>query len=405
MPKLGLTMTEGMIAEWLVGPGDQVNVGDVMFVVETDKVATEIVSDDEGIVGEILVQVGETVPVGAVIGTWTGPAQGIQEEPESNQDDRDANLISNSPDESQQTSHQPLSEERVVATPLARRIATEFSVDLERVEGRGPNQRIRAQDVRDYVDEQHKSSDKQQQTLPEFKKSVSKVQNTVVVPASNLIKVMAQRMVEAKQVPHFYLSAEAEVSELLVLRERLNQDDSYLKLTLNHFVIAAVARALELVPQQNRIWTEEGIVEYQQIDIGVAVSTDKGLMAPVLHDLGGRSLDAIASESNEVIGRVREGQAQRNDMEGGAITISNAGMFNVTYMTPIINPPHSAIVGVGSIREVFRPDEQGVPCLKKEMGLVLAADHRLHDGATGLVFLNCVIDLLQNPYKLLRTAN
>ncbi|MFQ6684648.1 2-oxo acid dehydrogenase subunit E2, partial [Bordetella pertussis] len=123
---------------------------------------------------------------------------------------------------------------------------------------------------------------------------------------------------------------------------------------------------------------------------------------PVLHGLDHASLDDIAAQSDALLGRVRAGKATREDMSGGAISISNAGMFNVTYMAPIINPPQSAILGVGSIRELFRPDEQGAPALRREMGLVLAADHRLHDGASALAFLNHVIDLLQDPYRLLR---
>ncbi|XHK22434.1 2-oxo acid dehydrogenase subunit E2 [Bordetella pertussis] len=258
MPKLGLTMTEGMLIEWSVTSGAEVKAGDSLFVVETDKVANEIVAQADGTLAEILVAAGETVPVGTVVARWTGPGQG------------------------------------------------------------------------------------------------------------------ADDMADAP------------------------------RLTLNHFVIAAVARALAAMPHQNRIWNDDHIVQFQGIDVGVAVSTERGLMAPVLHGLDHASLDDIAAQSDALLGRVRAGKATREDMSGGAISISNTGMFNVTYMAPIINPPQSAILGVGSIRELFRPDEQGAPALRREMGLVLAADHRLHDGASALAFLNHVIDLLQDPYRLLR---
>ncbi|MCD0501895.1 2-oxo acid dehydrogenase subunit E2 [Bordetella petrii] len=217
-----------------------------------------------------------------------------------------------------------------------------------------------------------------------------------------LVQSMARRMTQAKQVPHFYLAAEAEVSELQDLRRRLNEQPGASRLTLNHFVIAAVARALHALPYQNRIWLDDQIVQFDAIDVGVAVSTERGLMAPVLHGLGAASLDDIAGQSDALLERVRGGRATREDMSGGAISVSNAGMFNVTYMTPIINPPQSAILGVGSIRQVFRPDDRGAPALKREMGLVLAADHRLHDGASALKFLNYIIELLQDPYRLLR---
>jgi pyruvate dehydrogenase E2 component (dihydrolipoamide acetyltransferase) len=213
-------------------------------------------------------------------------------------------------------------------------------------------------------------------------------------------------MVEAKQqVPHFYLSSEAEISELLSLRERLNADEGALRLTLNHFLIAAVARALAEQPSQNRIWRDGEIIEFSTLDVGVAVSTERGLIAPVVHDLAGRSLDEIGRIANVTVGRARDGRSTREDLQGGAITISNAGMFDVTYMTSIINPPQSAILGVGSVRELFRPGPDGAPALRREMGLVYAGDHRIHDGVSGLKFLNRVIALLQDPYCLLRSIN
>ena len=222
-------------------------------------------------------------------------------------------------------------------------------------------------------------------------------------PASGLVQAMARRMVEAKQqVPHFYLAAEAEVTELLDLRGQLNAQEGYDKLTLNHMVLAAVVRALEVTPEHNRIFLDNQIVQFQDVDVGMAVSTDRGLMAPVIKDLAGCNVDEIAGRARSLQQRVVEGSAGRDDMQGGAITVSNGGMFNVSYMTPIINPPQSAILGVGSIREVFRPDDNGQPALRREMGLVLAADHRLHDGAGALVFLNRIIDALQQPHRLLR---
>lgn len=400
MPKLGLTMTEGLLAEWSVASGDSVKAGDALFIVETDKVANEILADADGVMGEILVQAGDTVPVGAVVARWTGPGQGIG----SKSSAVVAPTIQSAPLAAEvQEDILPYTAvvgARVVATPFARRLAREHGIDLGLIAGSGPSGRIKAADVR-FASKTTSSAPVEQyshQHSTPVPTSVAQSQ-----PASGLVQAMARRMTEAKQVPHFYLSAEAEISELLLLRERLNAEEGGAKLTLNHFIIAAVARALEGMPQQNCIWSDGHVVQFSGIDIGLAVSTDRGLMAPVLHDLAGCSLDGIAVRSGELIARVREGKGSREDMSGGAITISNAGMFNVTYMTPIINPPQSAILGVGSIREVFRPDADGAPTLKREMGLVLAADHRLHDGVSALKFLNYVIDLLQAPYRLLRS--
>ncbi|CAB5515890.1 Dihydrolipoyllysine-residue succinyltransferase component of 2-oxoglutarate dehydrogenase complex [Achromobacter anxifer] len=401
MPKLGLTMTEGMLIEWSVVAGDQVKAGDPLFVVETDKVANEIAAEADGLIGEILVAAGETVPVGAVVARWTGPGQQGGLEPQA----LAAGEADPAPEAEAKTSAEPESASaatgRIVATPLARRLARELDVDLAGVGGTGPGGRIKAADVR-----QAQASARAAPTraaVAATAPAAPAAEDAQRIAASGLVQTMARRMTQAKQVPHFYLAAEAEVSELLALRSRLNGQPDAPRLTLNHFVIAAVARALEALPQQNRIWNDDHIVQFQDIDVGVAVTTERGLMAPVLHGLAGVALDGIARRSDALLERARTGNATRDDMSGGAISISNAGMFNVTYMTPIINPPQSAILGVGSIREVFRPDAQGAPALRREMGLVLAADHRLHDGAGALKFLNHVIELLQDPYRLLRT--
>lgn len=393
MPKLGLTMTEGMLIEWSVAAGDQVKAGDPLFVVETDKVANEIAAEADGLIGEILVQAGETVPVGAVVARWTGPGQRAEESGFAVTNEATVTAMPAAP---ASVEPPPAAGGRKAATPLARRLARELGVDLAKVGGTGPGGRIKAADVR-------QASEPSARPENAAERTVAATDCGQRVSASGLVQSMARRMTQAKQVPHFYLSAEAEVSELLALRGRLNGQSDAPRLTLNHFVIAAVARALAALPQQNRIWNDDHIVQFQDIDVGVAVTTERGLMAPVLHGLAGATLDGIARQSDALLERVRSGNATREDMSGGAISISNAGMFNVTYMTPIINPPQSAILGVGSIREIFRPDSQGAPALRREMGLVLAADHRLHDGAGALKFLNHVIELLQDPYRLLRT--
>lgn len=412
MPKLGLTMTEGMLVEWSVSAGDQVRMGASLFVVETDKVATEIEAPADGVMGDIIVQAGETVPVGTVVARWTGPGQGIEASAEASppaipqpqatggaQDGAHATTAPGSETESDDgVGSIANGGPRIVATPLARRMATEMGLSLTSVKGTGPKGRIKAGDVRAIQNTRLSNEgtpDKPRDREPEAAAAQQ-------IKPSALVQSMAARMVQAKQVPHFYLSVEAEVSQLLALRRRLNQHSTCLKLTLNHFLIAAVARALQMCPGQNRIWKDDGILKLNRIDVGIAVATERGLTAPVLHGLDGATLDDIAAQANALIERTRSGKAVRADMEGGAISISNAGMYNVTYMTPIINPPQSAILGVGSIREVFRPDEQGAPALKREMGLVLAADHRLHDGTSALEFLNCIVDLLQDPYQLLR---
>lgn len=408
MPKLGLTMTEGNLAEWSVQKGQQIKSGDLMFVVETDKVATEILAPSDGRIEEILVPQGETVRVGTPVARWTGVGQASALGEEANGGE-DHGTVSDQKagDTTTPAQHVELAwqnSKRVVATPLARKLARQEGLALQQLVGTGPGGRIKAADVRAFIKEGLASGIQQPSTDVSSTEAPSATRHSA--PASAMVQAMARRMVEAKQqTPHFYLSSEAEVSELLLLREQLNRDGTGVKLTVNHFLIAAVAHALKLCPWQNRIWANNDIITFESVDIGLAVSTEKGLMAPILQGLSGCSLDRIAERANALIDRVRAGQVRQNDLTGGAITISNAGMFNVTYMTPIINPPQSAILGVGSIRELFRPGVSGQPELKREMGLVLACDHRLHDGSSGLKFLNTVIDLLQNPYRLLRSIS
>jgi len=155
------------------------------------------------------------------------------------------------------------------------------------------------------------------------------------------------------------------------------------------------------MPEVNRVWTEAGILSLESADVGMAVNTDKGLLVPVLRDVGRQSLAGIADQAAALIGRAQAGRLGAPEMQGGAITVSNAGMFNVKFMTPIINPGQSMILGVGSVSQAFRPDAEGRPELRDEIGLVLAADHRMMDGVSGLAFLNRVSTYLEQPMRLL----
>lgn len=417
MPKLGLTMTEGTLVEWSVSPGESVCPGDLLFVVETDKVATDVTADAEGELREMVVQEGETVPVGTVVGYWTGPSQkapsddqpGPESEKSLKHDEGLASEITQGTDTAvTASSYEPASasaavessSQRVIATPLARRLAREHGLNLSNIQPSGETVRIKAEDVRTAIQQQNTQLTSASCDVVASRLSTNEGKRSAV---SAHVQAMGRRMVESKQqVPHFYLATEAEVSELLTLRRTLNQQPGYAKLSLNHLVLAAVVRALEVTPEQNSIFSNNDIVTLEQIDVGMAVSTEHGLFAPVLKDLEGRGLDEIADKALALQQRAQTHSLTRDDLQGGAITVSNAGMFNVSYMTPIINPPQSAILGVGSIRELFRPDVQGQPTLRREMGLVLAADHRLHDGAGALAFLNCIVEALQQPYQLLR---
>lgn len=404
MPKLGLTMTEGLVAEWMIPVGSPFKAGQGLFVVETDKVATEIAAEGDGVLTEIAVPAGQTVDVGEVLGYWQDDSQGALPEdvPEQAVDSGNEAAAPATEREAAAAPDRPgpatASAGRVPVTPLARRLARQLEVDLGTVRGSGPGGRIKADDVRAAVPQRaREQAAATARVAPECAiDSMARSRPDAVQAA------MARRLTAVKQqVPHFYLALDADVSRLLDLRAELNEDPGPVRFTLNHFIVAAVGRALREQPQANRVWDEGDILSFPGSDVGVAVSTERGLFVPMVRDAGAISLSELARRAHEQAEKARQGALDGADMSGGAITVSNAGMFNVRYMTPIINPGHSMILGVGSVSKVFRPDQEGRPVLRQEMGLVLAADHRLVDGVSGLKFLNQVVRFLEQPMKLL----
>ena len=400
VPKLGLTMSEGTLVEWLVKPGDRFEEGQTLFVIESEKAANEIAADADGVLEEITAQAGATLPCGTTIGYWNDGQAGSA----SSQEGASAALEVAAPPaapaitaSAKPTATPPDTgsagrQGRVPVTPLARRLAAERGIDLSTVKGSGPRGRIR---VRDLPQDQ---STAWAEGMPE------RGSEGALRPATAAQQTVAQRLTLSKQqIPHFYLSVEVEMSAVMALRSHVNAAQTHSRLTLNHFILAAVGHALREMPEANCIWTEEGILTLTGSDVGMAVDTDKGLLVPVLRDVGRNGLGDIAKQASDLIARANAGRLTAKEMQGGAITVSNAGMHDVTYMTSIINPGQSMILGVGSIREVFRPDEQGKPELRREMGMVLSVDHRVLDGVAALKFLKHVKQALTKPYGLLVT--
>ncbi len=326
MPKLGLTMTEGTVVEWPIAVGAAFARGAVCVVVETDKVANEIEAPEAGRLLKVLVQEGETVPVGSVLAEWEADAE----------------------QSGAQAGAGAAAAPVAAATPAA---------------AAGPE--------------------------PARRKA----------GASEL--AAARRLTAAKQnIPHFYLSTEIEVSALQVQRAKWNAGGARPKLTLTHLFLAALARTLGAQPELNRIWDEEYFVDLSGVDLGIAVNTERGLIVPVLRNADRMNLGQLATTAAGLIARARSGELSPEEVGGGAITLSNAGMFDVTYMGSIINPGQAAILGVGSERRRFRPDASGAPQLAREIGVVLSCDHRVLDGVRGLKLLNGVRERLELPAPL-----
>ena len=407
MPKLGLTMTEGSITVWKASPGDQVRTGDVLLVIETDKVSYDVESEKTGLLVEIVVPAGETVPVGTVLAriglgadddqharsNAARPAQSAPAPPPPNPSSAfpAASASPGSPPA-------PLVDSvpgsrRIAASPLARKRAAAAGLSLSAIAGTGPRGRIKASDVETAT----RAAAPERATAPGGARAGTRRRRPSPAQA-----VMARRLAEVKNaVPHFYLAAEAEVSALQLLRAAPRQDQGRPRATLTTFIVAAVARALTAIPEANTVWVEGELVTYGDADVGIAVHSPQGLYVPILRDAGRKPIELIAHESQALAERARRGELAADEMAGGAMTVSNAGTRNVTYMTPIIAPGQSAILGVGSLRKVFRPDAEGRPALRQELGLVLAADHRVFDGVSALQVLGRIIEYLESPERLL----
>lgn len=452
MPKLGLTMTEGLVAEWMVAEGATFRTGDVLYLVETEKVVNEVLAEQDGVLLQTLVPAGDTVPVGTPIAQWDDapgasgaaaagvPAQAPTEAiahvaassragsaatvasapipasaPASNPGSNPATAAAGAPATARAT--------RIVSTPLARRLARLHGVDLARVTGSGPRGRIKADDVLAARAQPPGIAAARDRLVPGAPGPAPSAPGATAPAAvatapaarpgaagyrteapSAVQLATARRLTAVKQtVPHFYLSVDVDVRRLLALRAELN-DGGAPRLTLTHFVVAALGRALADAPDANRVWIDDAILSFDAADVGIAVDTERGLFVPVLRDAARLSLPALARQAGDLVERARTGRLTAADTSGAAVTVSNAGMHNVAYMTPIITPGQAMILGVGSVREVFRPDAHGQPELRRELGLVLACDHRLLDGVSGLRFLNRVVHYLERPLQLVLGA-
>ncbi|MBL8672419.1 MAG: 2-oxo acid dehydrogenase subunit E2 [Alphaproteobacteria bacterium] len=400
LPKLGLTMKEGRLAEWRVTAGQPVRKGDVLFVVETDKIATEIEAPADGEMREILVEAGETVPVGMPVARWTGPGLAVG--------DGTGEAAPASPPPQSKPPAPREGERRVVATPLARRVARQRGIDLARVAGSGPSGRIKAIDIERAAAAPGAAPGTAPGTASPAVGASFAAGPTPVRrrrPASRVEAAMARRLVAAKRdIPHFYLSMQAEISRLLAIKEELAGAPGMPRLTLNTFVVLALGRALADMPEANALWEDDAIVELGRVDVAIAMQTDAGLLVPVLRDVPALGLEGVARAAAALAEKARAGNLALDDMAGGAVCVSNLGMHGVAAVAPIVNPPQAAILGVGAVQELFRPGPGGAPDLRREITLTLAADHRVLDGVRAAGLLRRVARHLERPALLLRTA-
>ncbi len=429
MPRLSDTMSEGTIGKWLKQQGDQVSKGDVLVEIETDKATMELEAYEEGVLQQILVADGETVPIGqaiALIGDGNEqPADTSSSTQPASQPTSKPQPASPSPPAAAAPSPtgDPTDDhgERVLASPLARRIAEDRGINLRQVQGTGPNGRIIRENVEAYQEAAPASTTATdaaatQPTSPPRSTtppaaaptpSMAAPAGSTVQSLSRMRRAIAQKMTEAKHgTPHFYVTAEIAMDETLALRKQINDSHaSSVKISVNDFIIKAMAKTLAEHPELNRSYVvaedgTPGIVEHPDINISVAMAVDEGLIVPVVAQADKKSLGTIAAEVKELATLAREGSIKQHQLEGGTFTVSNLGMYDVTTFTAIITPPQAGVLAIGSILEqpVVRDHELTIGHM---MYVTLSADHRVVDGATAARCLHAFKRMLQSPLKLL----
>ncbi len=417
MPALSPTMTEGNLANWLKKEGDTISAGDVIAEIETDKATMEVEAVDEGVLGKILIAAGtENVAVNSPIALILEdgedkkaladykPAKAAAPKKEEVKEEAapaaaaptPAAPAPVTPAAPQNFTQQITSgnDDRVKASPLAKRIAKENNVSLAAVGfGSGPRGRIVRDDILSFINSGG-GAGQVRRNPQEFR----------VVKNDNMRKVIAKRLLESKQqVPHFYLSSDIRIDNLLEIRAAINSEATSVdgkaeyKISVNDLVIKACAMALKKVPEANSSWQEDGIILYNNVDISVAVAIDGGLITPIVKNADQKSIVAISKEMKELAKKAKEGKLQPEEFQGGGFSISNLGMYGIDSFNAIVNPPQSCILAVGAGKKTVVVDKNDNFVAANVMNVTLSSDHRSVDGAVGALFLSALKKYIENP--------
>ena len=433
MPALSPTMEKGNLAKWLKQEGDKVKSGDVIAEIETDKATMEYEAVDDGTLAKIVVPAGtQDVAVNAVIAVLAGEgedvtAAGASPAPKAKAAEPVKQTAAVSPSPHPSGERSPAEAERrragegasvpvgnrIFSSPLARRLATENSIDLTRVQGSGPHGRVIARDV-----EAAKTGGAMRAPAAATAAATVPTPSDAqihalyeegsydVVPHDNMRKIISQRLTLSKQtIPHFYLTLDCDIGKLLAARAEINaaaavkDGQPAYKISVNDFAIKALALALQRVPDANVTWTESGMLHHRHSDVGVAVAIPGGLMTPVVRQAEAKSLSTISNEMKDYAARARTRHLKPHEYQGGSTAISNLGMYGIKDFAAVINPPHATIlaVGVGEERAVVRNGQVAVATI---MTVTLSTDHRAVDGALGAEFLSAFKVLIENPVMM-----
>lgn len=418
MPKMSDTMEEGVIASWLKKVGDEIKSGDILAEVETDKATMELESYDDGTLLHIGVKDGDSVPVDGVIAIIGEKGEDVNEIlKDVDSDSSEVEEIKEIKEESTPIEKveeikddnkeiviteptkivSELKDERVKASPLAKKLANEKGIDISNISGSGDGGRIIRKDIENYKDVSTSSNEPIKEiTLPKIHSEESFEE----LPVTQMRKTISKRLAESKfSAPHFYLTMEVDMDNCIEGRKKINES-SDIKISFNDIILKACAVALRKHPMVNSSFLTDKIRINHHVHIGVAVAVDEGLLVPVVRFADNKSLSHISAEVKSLAKRAKEKQLQPSDWEGNTFTISNLGMFGISEFTAIINPNDSCILAVGGIKNT--------PVVKKGevvpgniMKLTLSCDHRLVDGATGAAFLQTLKELIEDPIKIL----
>jgi pyruvate dehydrogenase E2 component (dihydrolipoamide acetyltransferase) len=436
MPALSPTMTEGTLARWLKKEGETVKAGDVIAEIETDKATMEVEAVDEGVLGRILVADGTTgVKVNEPIAVLVDKGEAVPAPKQAAAPPVAAPAPTAAPEPAVPESAAPASPalaasasatptavkgnghdtegDRIFVSPLARRMALQAGIDLAALKGSGPNGRIVKVDIEAALSGASPTAaptvappaSSARAQAPQAAPVAITAPHTLV-PNSNIRKIIARRLVEAKQtIPHFYVSMDIEIDALLKLREELNAKSpkdgpSAFRLSVNDLIIKAAAITLRRIPKVNASYTEAAIVMYDDVDISIAVSIPDGLITPIIRKADQKGLAAISNEMKDLAGRARSGKLKPEEFQGGGFSISNMGMYGVSEFAAIINPPQSAILAVaaGQQRPVVK---NGALAIATVMTCTMSVDHRVVDGALGAEWLAAFKAIVEDPLSLM----
>jgi len=412
MPKLSDTMTEGVVASWLKNVGDAVKSGELLAEIETDKATMEFESFYDGVLLHIGVETGKAAPVNALLAIIGQAGEDISSilnaapaaEPAKTEEVKPAPMVETPAPKAtpapaavsapKSTPKPAVNNDRVYASPLAKKLAEEKGIDLQYVAGSGENGRIVKRDVDHYMPHPNGVS-------ASAGNSAGLTTETYTdEPISQMRKTIARRLAESKfTAPHFYLTLDIHMDNAMAFRTSVNATEGY-KISFNDIVVKAVALSLRKHPTVNSSWMGDFIRRNQHVNIGVAVAVEDGLLVPVVRFADTKGFMQISSEVKDFAGRAKDKKLQPADWEGNTFTISNLGMFGIESFTAIVNPPDSCILAVGGIKEVpVVKNGQVVP--GNVMKVTLSCDHRVVDGASGSAFLQTFKNYMENPVSML----